>query len=90
MRIKTKQEIEREIEQGKSDIMQYEKYFLKKKSAFYRLRKIAECISPGSKVLDAGCSLGETQYFLKDKKIDYWGLELSKTRAEFAKIKNND
>ena len=49
---------------------------------------ISSIISPNSSVLDVGCGQGDFYNYIKNKKINYYGIDISKSMIEKAKIKN--
>ncbi len=49
------------------------------------IRKLAEYALPGERVLDSGCANGRLFEILQDKKIDYFGIDISEKLIEIAK-----
>ncbi len=49
------------------------------------IRGLADYVLEGEKVLDSGCASGRFFEVLKDKKIDYFGIDISKELIEIAK-----
>ena len=49
------------------------------------IKLLAEYAQEGDKILDSGCASGRLYGVLKDKKLDYFGLDLSERLIEIAK-----
>ncbi len=50
------------------------------------VKSLAEYAIPGEKILDSGCANGRFFGVLKEKKIDYYGIDISEKLIEIAKI----
>lgn len=49
------------------------------------IKKLSELVLPGEKILDSGCANGRLLKLLKNKKVDYYGIDLSEKLIEIAK-----
>ena len=82
---------------------EYAEYLLKKTTGDYNLiaegytrtrafipediRALGNCTLGGERVLDSGCANGRLLEVLRDKKVDYFGVDISKRLIEIAKEK---
>lgn len=51
------------------------------------INKLADYSLPGEKILDSGCANGRLFGVLKEKKVDYYGIDISEKLIEIAKKK---
>lgn len=49
------------------------------------IKKLADYALPGEKILDSGCGSGRLFGILKEKKVDYYGIDISENLIEIAK-----
>lgn len=49
------------------------------------IKKLADDASPGEKILDSGCGSGRLFGVLKEKKVEYYGIDFSEKLIEIAK-----
>ena len=75
------------LEKLKQDYNQIANEFSSTRNFFWDIEPLKRYIKPRDKILDVGCGNGRLQEILKEKNVDYIGVDISEKLIEIAKRK---